>query len=410
MKTIIKQLIMITLVMTFSLSIINCGASGTTSTSGSGSTGATGEANSGDDASSGSDSSSGDDSSSGSEYTEATGTDEGKETEENTTVPTIKSLVDANSVSLSTTASKNTTLLSAKTTNTYKVTFSESMDATSLNTDNIDVECDSKDQAIASIKADTKGSDSIADNEFIITLKNQLPQYTECEMFFSSDIGDLDDTDLEIAKYTFTTMCASSETFGDSDIFDECWATDNLPSSATVSFNDNIVMNFTSVSSSDKTNIPFIYKHVEGDFEAILHISGRNSDEGTEEIGLAVSTETPSIWDESIHIALYYSAGFGDENTYSNHYSGGSAQSIATATTYTNKEIYFKVKREGNKYTTSYSSDGSTWTKDGEFTSVTNIGNKASVGIFGATANTKGDFSTTIESFTFLSGNAVDQD
>ena len=169
MNTIIKQTMMIVLVMTFSLSIINCGATGTTTGSDDSSSGgsATGEATSGGDSSS-------DDT-----YTEATGTDEGEETEENTTVPTIKSLVDADSISLSQTASKNTTLISAKTTNTFKVTFSESMDITSINTDNISVECDGKDQAITSIKADSKGSDDIADNEFIITMKSQLPQYTE---------------------------------------------------------------------------------------------------------------------------------------------------------------------------------------------------------------------------------------
>ncbi|MFH1355610.1 MAG: Ig-like domain-containing protein [bacterium] len=400
MNTIIKQIMMIVLVMTFSLSIINCGATGTTTGSDDSSSGgsATGEATSGGDSSS-------DDT-----YTEATGTDEGEETEENTTVPTIKSLVDADSISLSQTASKNTTLISAKTTNTFKVTFSESMDITSINTDNISVECDGKDQAITSIKADSKGSDDIADNEFIITMKSQLPQYTECDMVFTSDIGDLDDTDLEETTYTFTTACASSDTFNDSDVFDACWDVDNISSSASVSFSDNLVMNFTSVSSSDKTNIPFIYKLVEGDFEAVIHVSKRNSDEGTEEIGLAVSTETPAIWGDSVHIGLYYSAGFGDENTYSNHYKNDAVQSIATATTYTAKEIYLKVTRTGNNYTTYYSSDGSTWTKDGDFTNVTNIGQTASVGVFGATGNTKGDYAVTIDSFTFNSGSAIDQD
>jgi len=343
------------------------------------------------------------------EVIEAEGTDEGDEFFEIGVAPTITKFVDSDDTELSDNPAENTTRLSAKTTNKYTVTFSETMNPESLTSENFYLFCDGTEQSMASIEAATNGEDDIENNEWVITMDDQLPQYAECTLTFGEEITDMDNFNLEEVTYVWNTLCASSTEFGSEGAFEACWTTVNIPSGATLSYG-SLIMNFTPVNSSTDADMPFIYKLVNGDFEVVLYVSSRNSDEGTEEIGIMVSTEEPGLWINSVHVGLYYSAGFGDENVYSNEYDTSTAQSIATATTFTGTDLYLKMKREDAIYTTSRSTDGKTWTQDAQFTDVAQIHDVASLGIYGATGNTNGDFSVTIDSFTFESGNAVDQD
>ncbi|MBU0505095.1 Ig-like domain-containing protein, partial [bacterium] len=188
------------------------------------------------------------------EVIEAEGTDEGDEFIEIGVAPTVTKLVDSNAEELSDNPDDNTTRLSAKTTNKYTVTFSETMNPDSLTSENFYLFCNGTEQPMDSIEAAENGEDDIENNEWVITMSSQLPQYAECTLTFGEEITDMDDFNLEEVTYVWGTKCASSSDFGNQETFEACWLTKNIPSGATLSYG-SLIMNFTSVNSSTDANM-----------------------------------------------------------------------------------------------------------------------------------------------------------
>ncbi len=321
-------------------------------------------------------------------------------------VPLVVSLVDASGLSLSTDANQNTELVSATTTNFFTATFSMPMDANTLQSGSITLLCDGETLPLADVRPAPTDTDATV---FDIELDRQAPPQAVCTLSLSSDIQSESGGALEATEYRYTTRCASDSTFSDERVFYECWKTQNIPESATLAF-DSLVIDFTTVSSTNNATMPYIYKHVEGDFDLVLHVSQRNSNQDWEEIGLMVTSETPAMWTDSFTLGLYFGGQFQDENVYVQEHEDGSGSRIE-AESYRGRSLYLRIIREEDVFEGFYSSNGVDWIEPetSRFT-VDQLSDPISVGIYGATGNTRGNFEVTIESFTFQSGGAIGHD
>ena len=273
-------------------------------------------------------------------------------------LPTVESLTDSSDNVLASTGS------SVALDGSLGLTFSESIDATTLSSDTVSVTCNGV--AVEVAIAEAVDTDTVADNEFALT-SDAWPNNNCTVTLLGGSEGVTDSSGLALAEnvsWNLAPSCGFDENFIDAAVLTNgCWTAANGNNYATTldsnTTNASMLTMVLDASDSDD-NPPYISKTLAGDFAATVFVSNLSADQAKEKVFANVSANQETVTDK---MELRFGKGsLANKFTTSLALATGAGAESGSLGTSAGNAVYFCFIRSGNAVTSKFSYNGTVFT------------------------------------------------